>query len=437
MTMQVKNTEYLDFLRKKHPKPENAGLDEFTLPGFLFDYQRPLVKKALNVGRYAIFADTGMGKTAMQIAWAKIVAEETNKPVLIVAPLAVSAQTMRESEKFGVQSEILKCDPLGNPSIYITNYEQLHKWSPNWFVGVVLDESSILKGMMGKVRKQITDFCCNHRYLLSATATPSPNDFMEIGTQSEFLRMMKQQQMLAMYFTHDSSRTSKWRLKHHGKDRFYDWMTTWCAAMRMPSDLGFSDDDHKLPQLNIKPVNVGDLNPSIDQESMGMLQRNTVRKESAVDRCNAAADIANALISDGENVLIWCNLNAESELLKKSICGAVEVKGSDKTEHKESALNGFAMGEIKCLITKPSIAGFGMNFQHHCHNMAFVGLSDSWEQYYQGLRRVWRFGQTKTVNAYVISHANEGAVVGNIERKTADNSTLMKELCARSMRLVK
>ena len=435
--MSTQSVAYSEFLRNKKPKQEKHGIAGFTLPDYLFDYQRPIVSNALNVGRSSIFADTGLGKTAMQLAWADLIVKSQNKPVLIVAPLAVSIQTLREAEKFGVEAEILEADPMGAPKIYITNYEKLHRFNRHWFVGVVLDESSILKGMMGKVRNMINDYCFEHRFLLSCTATPSPNDFMEIGTQSEFLRVMKQQQMLSMYFTHDSSRTSKWRLKHHGKGRFYDWMVTWCTAIKMPSDLGFSDEKHILPELNIKSVQVGEVDHSIDQESMGMLQRNTVRKDSINERCEAASKIANNAISQGRNVLSWCNMNAESDLLKKGIDGSVEVKGSDKPEHKAESLNAFAMGQIPCLITKPSIAGFGMNFQHYCHDAIFVGLSDSWEQYYQGLRRVWRFGQQMPVNVSVVSHSNEGAVVKNIERKTQENSILMNELCARSMRLVK
>jgi len=428
---------YAEFLSRKKPKSEIHGFEIDQLPEFLFNYQEPIVRQALRIGRYAIFADTGLGKTAMQLTWADCVVGHTDKPVLIVAPLAVSGQTQREAEKFGIDAEILEANPLGNPGIYITNYEKLHRWYPEWFAGVVLDESSILKGMMGKVRKQITDFCSGHNYLLSCTATPSPNDFMEIGTQSEFLRHMNQQQMLSMFFTHDSARTSKWRLKHHGKERFYDWMTTWCCAIRKPSDLGFSDDSHELNPLSIEPVMVGELDPMLDQESMGMLQRNGIRKESLQERCDKAADIANGLIASGQNVLVWCNLNAESDLLKKTIIQSVDVKGSDKPDYKSQSLNDFALGKLPCLISKPSIAGFGMNFQHHCSHVIFVGLSDSWERFYQGLRRVWRYGQLNDVFAYVISHANEGPVVRNIERKTEDNTTLMDELCSRSLRLVK
>lgn len=422
------SAEYKQFLQDKIPKEEMSGfnlkIDE--LPEYLFDYQKHIVKKALQVGRFAIFADTGMGKTAMQLAWANQVHEETGGKILILTPLAVAAQTKNEADKFGQDISF----------IHIVNYEQLHNLNPEDYVAVVLDESSILKGMMGKVRAQINTFCDSHNYLLSCTATPSPNDFMEIGTQSEFLRHMNQQQMLAMFFTHDSARTSKWRLKHHGKERFYDWMTTWSIGIRMPSDLGFCDDSHTLPALKITNLKVGELDDSIDQDSMGMLQRNSVRKESIEERCQKAANIANRMLSKGENVLVWCNLNSESDLLNKLINGSVAIKGSDKTDKKESSLTKFSKGRLKCLITKPSIAGFGMNFQHHCNNAIFVGLSDSWEQYYQGLRRIWRYGQTKPVNIRVISHQNEGPVVKNIKRKTEENNTLMNELCSRSIRII-
>lgn len=429
MTSLAVSVDYSKFLNTKVPKPEKSGLrmsvDE--MPSYLFDYQKHVVRRALDVGRFAIFADTGMGKTAMQLAWAHCISEHTNGgKVLILTPLAVAEQTRNEAKKFG------QC--IDN--FTVVNYEQLHNLNPEDYVAVVLDESSILKGMMGKVRTQINDFCSDHNYLLSCTATPSPNDFMEIGTQSEFLRHMGQQQMLAMFFTHDSARTSKWRLKHHGKERFYDWMTTWCCALRMPSDLGFSDKTHELPPLKVSNLKVGELDESIDQDSMGMLQRNTVRKESVEERCKKAADVANKLIAKGENVLVWCNLNSESDLLQSLIKRSRAIKGSDKAIEKEHYLNRFAKGNLPCLITKPSIAGFGMNFQHHCCNAIFVGLSDSWEQYYQGLRRVWRFGQKNPVNINIVSHANEGAVLQNIKRKTEDNDTLMSELCSRTIRII-
>lgn len=607
--------DYEEFIKSKEFKHVSSGFECGDLPYPLFDYQEPIVKWALRRGKAAVFADTGLGKTIMQLAWADQVAKRTGCPVIILAPLAVSNQTIKEGEKYGIDvSKAIPGAPMFGPHIVITNYEQLHKFDPDYFKGIVLDESSILKGMDGRRRKEITEFGSGISYRLSCTATPSPNDFMEIGTQSEFLGIMSQMEMLAMFFIHDGSDTSKWRLKGHGQRKFFEWMATWAVVIRSPEDLGFDGSRHKLPPVEYHShVIETDPDGSLFVEpAQGLQERNKARKDSVSRRVAKAAEIANSL--DGP-VLVWCNLNDESERLAELIDDSVEVKGSDTPEHKVDAMlwflgyddlvltsNGkikkaapcqtqntsentiskteskrlrppqsgnqtteriekntcesmskvtganseeplsskknttgsgesgtpaiksigseqyqksqittqqtqtndsssesentgssqkttggclksreegalyadaltldaqkkkgstlttamiqegsedyFAPTAIKAsensttiqkdsgepqntlertLISKPRIFGYGLNLQH-CHQMIFVGLSDSWESYYQAIRRCWRFGQTEVVQVHIISADTEGAVVENIRRKDAQNNELGAEM---------
>lgn len=415
--------DYLDFLEKKEFTAEISGFDCGDLDYGLFDYQKPIVKWALLRGKSAIFADTGLGKTIMQLAWADQVTRYTCRPVLVLAPLAVADQTIIEGNKYGIHVQKANHGKISSTSnIYITNYEQLHKYNPADFSGVVLDESSILKGMDGRRRKEITGFAKSLPYRLSCTATPSPNDFMEIGTQSEFLGVMSQVEMLAMFFIHDGADTAKWRLKGHGQSKFFEWMASWSVFIRSPSDLGFDSSNHDLPPLvyHAHVVDTVPVDALFVEPAQGLQERNKARKESVDDRVKVAADIANSM--NGQ-VLVWCNLNEESEKLTAAIDDAVEVKGSDKPDHKKSSLLGFADGSVRVLVSKPKIAGFGMNWQN-CNQMIFVGLSDSWEAYYQAIRRCWRFGQQKDVHVHVVSADTEGAVIDNIRRKDENNKIL-------------
>jgi len=414
---------YHDYIATRANVKTSSGLQPIAYPTSLFDFQKPIVDWALQRGRAALFMDTGLGKTACQVHWAKSVNEQTNGAVLLLAPLAVAAQTIREAQMFGIT--IIKADPedTSPQGLVITNYEHLQKFSPELFAGLVLDEYSIMKGLNGKTRAMIQGFGDKVEYKLSCTATPSPNDFMELGTQSEFLGVMKQSEMLAMYFTHDSARTSKWRLKGHAKERFFEWMASWAVVLKNPRDIGFNGDAYDLPPLNHHEYIVGEQSMSDKElESAGLQIRGQIRKESMQERCEKVADIVAGIPGD-EQVLIWCNLNDESKLLTELIDNAVEVKGADKPEHKEKSLIGFQDNEIKRLISKPRIAGFGLNLQS-CNQMVFTGLSDSWEQYYQAVRRVWRFGQQRPVDIHVVSHANEGRTVANIKRKDEDNNEL-------------
>ena len=417
--------KYDDFIKTKSFIHVSSGFDADLSNYPLFDYQAPIVKWALKRGKAAIFADTGLGKTIMQLTWAHQVHIHTGKPVLLLAPLAVSMQTIDEGKKYGIP--IHKADPdIVIDGIQITNYEQLSKYNPDDFCGIVLDESSILKGMDGRRRKEITNFARKVDYRLSCTATPSPNDFMELGTQAEFLGIMSQVEMLATFFIHDGADTSKWRLKGHGKSRFFEWVATWSVVIRSPEDLGFDGSSHKLPELvyHSHVIETEASNALFVEPAQGLLERNRARKDSVQERVNKAAEIANSM--QGQ-VLVWCHLNEESEKLTSAINDAVEVKGSDKPEHKSNALIGFSRGDVRVLVSKPKIAGFGMNWQN-CNQVIFVGLSDSWESYYQAIRRCWRFGQKKPVHVHVISADTEGAVVENIRRKDEQNNQLGAEM---------
>lgn len=425
--------DYDEFISAKSYRHIDAGFaphDEL-LPAGIKDFQADCVKWACRRGRSAIFADTGLGKTLMQLAWAAQVEWHTNKPVLIVAPLCVAQQTVKEGAKFGIGAKYIREPQFSNPRIHVTNYEMLKNFDPETYGGIVLDESSILKGMDGKLRKQITQFAKAIPYRLSCTATPSPNDFMELGTQSEFLSIMSQVEMLATFFIHDGSDTQKWRLKGHGRSRFWEWMSTWSVVIRNPRDLGYDPTGYDLPELifHNHEVETGINDGLFAKVATGLQERNQARKESVNLRVEKAAEIANAI--DGP-CIVWCHLNEESEKLENRIHNGVQVYGSMKPDTKESLISAFTDGEITKLITKPKIAGFGLNWQH-CNHMIFVGLSDSWESFYQAVRRCWRFGQDKPVHVHIVNADTEGAVLENIRRKQKQNDDMAEEM-ARVMR---
>lgn len=424
--------DYNEFIESKSFKHEECLFEgDIWFPESMFGFQRDCVEWALKRGKSALFLDTGLGKTITQLTWAYNIVEFTDKPVLVVAPLCVSHQTVREGHKFSISSEYMRNPDFSNPRIHVTNYEMLKNFNPDNYGGIVLDESSILKGMDGRLRKQITEFAKNIPFRLSCTATPSPNDFMELGTQSEFLGIMNQVEMLAMFFIHDGSDTSKWRLKGHGRAKFWEWLSTWSMVLRSPSDIGYDDSGYDLPDIHyyehvIETTPTDDMFVTVAQ---GLQERNKARRESVRERCEKAAEIANSI---DDSVLIWCNLNDEGDELESLINESVNVYGSMKSEDKEKYLLGFTDGEVKKLISKPSIAGFGMNWQH-CNHVIFVGLSDSWEKYYQAIRRCWRFGQNRDVHVHIISADTEGAVVENIKRKERQNKE-MGENMAKYMR---
>ena len=421
--------KYNKFIESKQTFDTSTGIkNPESINPMLFDFQSDITKWALRRGRAAIFADCGLGKTPMQLEWADHVCKHTKSNVLIVAPLAVSSQTVKEGVKFGV--DVNQCNDASDveSGISITNYEKLHKFNPDQFSGIVLDESSILKSYAGKYRTDLIEQWGSVQFRLACTATPAPNDFMELGNHSEFLGAMTRTEMLSMFFVHDGGETQKWRLKGHAESEYWKWLCSFAVMIQKPSDIGYDDGDFMLPDLNIHQ-SVVETTPTNGEylfamEAQTLQERIGARRDSIADRVAKCAELVN---DSKESWLIWCNLNNESAALAKAIDGAVEVKGSDKHEHKESAMMGFSSGDVRILVTKPSIAGFGMNWQH-CHNVAFVGLSDSYEQFYQAIRRCWRFGQQSNVNCHIITADTEGSVVKNIQRKEMDAARMAENM---------
>lgn len=416
--------DYAEFIQSKAITSIASGLQigAEELNPMLFQFQKDIVRWALAKGKAAIFAGCGDGKTPMQLEWAEQIRRRTGGLVLIVAPLAVAEQTKREGEKFGISVNIATCQEECIDQVNITNYEKLDKFVGSKFTAIVLDESSILKSFSGKVRNQIITMFSGTPYKLACTATPAPNDYMELGNHSEFLGVMTRPEMLAMYFVHDGGQTSKWRLKGHAQDLFWRWLSSWCVVVDDPKELGYEIEGYDLPDMKIHQIIVDGDEPV--QDVLTLSERRQARHDSLKERCKAAADLVN---HSDEQWLVWCDLNAEGDKLHELIRDSVNVQGSDKPDFKSNYMLAFAEGRVKCLVTKPSIAGYGMNWQN-CHNMIFVGLSDSFETYYQAVRRCWRFGQAHDVDVYIVISAREGAVKQNIERKESDNERLRRHL---------
>ena len=407
---------YGDFVSSKKLRVRPAGFDpRLPINQKLFDWQRDIVRWALRKGKAALFEDCGLGKTAQQIEYGHHVSVKTGMPVIVFAPCAVAQQTAREGLKFGIPVHVCATQSDVQPGVNITNYEKIEHFDPSKFGGVIIDESSILKGD-GPMRKAITEFASTIPYRLACTATPAPNDHMELGNHAEFLGIMSKTEMLATFFVHDGGDTSKWRLKGHAESAFWKWVASWAVMIRKPSDLGYSDDGFILPPIEYHQHTVAaewSADFLFPVEAQTLQERNGARRDSIEARVKLCAELVN---NSREQWVLWCNLNDESAALAKSIPDAVEVKGSDSDKHKEQSPLDFIDGKTRVLVSKASIFGFGMNFQC-CPNAAFVGLSDSWEQVYQATRRIWRFGQTRKVHTHFITGELEGAVVRNIERK--------------------
>lgn len=423
---------YEDFLAGKQHIPPSCGfeVDKPAMNIHMFEWQKDITRWALRKGRAALFEECGNGKTIQQLEFADQVAKREGMPVLIVAPLTVGAQTLREAQKFGYSAAICRTQDDVTPGINITNYEMLQHFDGRSFAGVVLDESSILKNYTGKMRNQIIEMFKDTPYRLSCTATPSPNDYMELGNQVEFLGIMSRTEMLATYFIHDGSDTGKWRLKEHAEDRFWEWVSTWAVVLTCPGDLGYPNDGYILPSLNmtehiVEVKSDGEYSLFGCEIAKTLTERRDARRASLRERCEQAAEIIAQ--NPDDQWVCWCDLNAESELLAEFIPNSEEVRGSDKPDAKEDALMRFANGALRVLITKPSIAGFGMNWQQ-CHNMIFVGLSDSYEQMYQAIRRCYRFGQKRPVNVHIVTSAAEGAVKANVERKEQQAAEMKRNM---------
>ena len=426
--------DYLAFLERKKTQRVESGfeLTDEQLNPMLFPFQKYCVRRALAVGKFALFEDSGLGKTIQQLEWAQSVHERCNKPVLIVSPLAVAEQTKREGQKFGYAVNVVREQAQVVSGINITNYEILDHFDASSFCGVVLDESSILKNFTSKTRTEIIELFAETPYKLSCTATPAPNDYMELGNQAEFCGVMSRTEMLATFFVHDGGDTSKWRLKGHAQDAFWEWLATWAVVLTNPADLGYPGDGYNLPELEtVEHVVKYDINICDDQfsffakEAQTLNERRNARRNSLSDRCKLAADIVAA--QPDEQWLIWCDLNTESEELTRLIENSVEIRGSDTPSDKAERLNGFTVGNVRYLVTKPSIAGWGLNWQN-CHNMIFVGLSDSYEMMYQAIRRCWRFGQKQKVTVHIVTSEAEGAVKQNIDRKERQAAFMTAEM---------
>lgn len=420
--------DYESFIASKGFADVPTGFDCDVPIGPLFDFQAACVKWALKRGRAALFEDTGLGKTLQQVTWARYVCEHTGGNVIIAAPLCVAQQTVEEAASFGIAIKYCRCDADVESGITITNYEMLEHFDLESFVGVVLDESSILKSVNGKTRQFITDAFRRTPYKLSCTATPSPNDWMELGNQAEFLGVMTAVEMLSTFFTHDGGDTGKWRLKGHGKVKFWEWMATWAICIRNPADLGFDGSRYVLPPLNLVEhvVESGELLPG--QLFPVVAQSLTERRQAKRGSMNSRLELAARLANDrGAPCIVWCHLNEESERLTKMIDGAVEVTGSMSIEEKTRNIMAFTHGEKRVLVSKASICGAGMNWQF-CDTEIFAGMNDSYEEFYQAVRRCYRFGQKNAVTAHIITADTEGAVKDNIARKQAQSDAMAEEM---------
>lgn len=426
--MSKRKDGYAEFVARKLTRQPSTGL--VTVPDLhesLFGFQKDIVAWALRRGRAAVFADTGLGKSRMQLEWARHVPGD----VLVLAPLAVAQQTAREGAKLGIDVHVCKDGADVKPGINITNYDRLHRFDPSIFQGVVLDESSVIKHHNAKTLGILMAAFESAPYKLAATATPSPNDYTELGTHAEFLGVCTRSEMLAEFFCHDGGETQVWRLKGHARTAFWRWVAGWAALLRKPSDLGYEDAGYNLPPLTVTQHSLAA--DHLTARKAGMLfaeqaatlsERRGARRASLDDRVRECAQLANA---DDEPWIVWCDLNDESTALTKAIRGAVEIRGSDDADVKEQRLTDFAEGRIRVLVSKPSICGFGLNWQH-CARMAFVGVTDSYEAYYQAVRRCYRFGQSREVHVHVFSSELEGAVTSNLARKEADAAKMAEEL---------
>ena len=430
MNAKTKNN-YQEFLQKKQKQLIHSGFEiqENELNNNLFDFQKFIVKRALKAGKYAIFADCGLGKTLMQLEWANQVFNYTGDSVLILAPLAVSGQTIKEGDKFGIPVYKYSNDAKSMGGIYISNYEQLENIDCSYFSGIVLDESSILKNFEGETKKLIIEKFKNTPYKLACTATPSPNDPMELGNHSEFLDVMSRNEMLAMYFVHDGGETAKWRLKGHAVKMFYQFVGSWAIMLNKPMDIGFEMTGYDLPKLNLLENQIK--TPKRDNGSLfndAIISATNFNQElrlTKIERLDEVVKIVNE--KPDENFIIWIKQNEEGELLKKLLPDAVEVKGSDSPEYKEKMLLGFANNEFRVLITKTKIAQFGLNYQN-CRNQIFASLDFSFEGLYQAIRRSYRFGQKNEVNIYLITTDTMSNVNESINKKQKQFEIMQEEM---------
>jgi hypothetical protein len=429
---------YQEFLNNKAQLDGDHGFEPTFMPDMLFDFQKHLVEWATRKGRAAIFADCGLGKTPIQLTWAQNVVERENKPVLILTPLSVSGQTIHEGEKFGIDCRRVQDGNVGDyKGIVVTNYERLHHFKPNDFSGTVCDESGILKNFDGVLRNGITEFMRRQKFRLLCTATPAPNDYIELGTSSEAIGAMGCMDMLSRFFKRDNgfcrveNRGGQgWRFRGYAEHDFWRWVVSWARAVRMPSDMGFDDAGFILPKLIIEQhvikANKRREGWLFDLPATNLNEQREERRRTLTERCEKVAE----LVGKNGACVCWCHLNPEGELLEKMISGSKNIEGSDDDDKKEEAFAAFVAGDIKCLITKPTIAGWGLNWQHCSHQTFFP--SHSFEQWYQAIRRSWRFGQKKDVTIDIVASEGEADVLANLNRK-AEAARVMFENIVRLM----
>jgi hypothetical protein len=428
---------YNDFLDQRGQRGADSGFEPLFVPDFLFDFQKYVVEWAVRKGRGAVFADCGLGKTAMGLTWAQNVVEKTNKPVLYLTPLAVGAQTVSEAHKFGLDEAHQSKDGTLIKGVVVANYERLHYFSPSDFAGVVCDESSILKSFSGATKGAVTSFMRQVPYRLLQTATAAPNDYIELGTSSEALGYIGYMDMLNKFFKNDLNNSAqgrmrgeviKWRLKGHAELPFWRWVCSWAIAIRRPSDLGFDDARFVLPPLQevehlIETDNLRD-GMLFALPAVGLFEQREERRNTVNERCEKVAELVNT----GKPAIVWCHLNEEGELLEKLIPDCVQVSGKDSDDRKEAKLEAFANGSARVLVTKPKIGAWGLNFQH-CSHVTFFP-SHSFEQYYQAVRRCWRFGQQNAVKVDIVTTEGERGVMANLQRKSDKSDEMFSRLVA-------
>jgi hypothetical protein len=425
--------EYLEFLKQKEITQPLRGMSETPdLSKHLFPHQRDTVDFLLRAGRGAAFLDTGMGKTAVELEYGRQIVEHENKPVLMLAPLAVGMQHEREAAKFDTEATYVRdSSAITKPQIYITNYERIHLFDPDMFGGLIMDESSIIKSFAGVTTRRLMEFGKGMRWKLPATATPAPNDHMELGQHSQFLEVMDSSEMLARWFIADQSEMGRYRLKKHGIKPFWSWVASWARCVGKPSDLGYSDEGFDLPPLVISQhivetditENAGDMLFRIPDTSA-----TSIHKEKRLTSMHRAAKIADLVRAEPtEPWMIWVETDYDADSIMELLPEAVEVRGSMRPEVKEERLSAFSLGRIRVLVSKPSIAGFGLNWQH-CARTAFVGLSFSYEMFYQAIRRFWRFGQQREVHCHIAMADTETQIWQTIQRKKDDHERMKLEM---------
>lgn len=429
--------EYLDFLASKAPKPQAVGFEPSAMPEHLFDYQAAATSFCIRQGRAALFLDTGLGKTICELEFARQCAAASNGFALILTPLAVARQIEAEGRRFGYDCRVVRSQDDVAPGINICNYDRIEKLIPATFGAVVLDESSILKNFSGKTSRALINTFADTPYRLCATATPAPNDHVELGTHAEFLGIMPQSDMLIRWFVNDSADTGTWRLKGHAAESFWDWMSSWAVMASSPEDLGFDGSRFVLPPLKIhRHRAIGEVKPmdgALFADDVSAINMHAVKRQTAEARCDAVAElIAN---EPNEPWVIWCDTDHESAILSARIKCAVEVKGSLDADKKEARIASFSEGRAPYIITKAGITGMGLNWQH-CARQVFVGRSFSYEAWYQAVRRCWRFGQKREVNVHLIVAEGEDQIGRVIDRKAEAHAEMKDAMIAASRRAV-